>query len=83
MGVEAVPFSAIVWVQLRLFVVDHWVLLAGPALNSRNCYDFKLTGCLGIHWAGDSWINADDPSTSVGLNPIGDVSLFMYMDTVG
>jgi hypothetical protein len=78
MGVEAIPFSAVFWVQLGLCVVGHWVLLAWPSFNSRGCYDFKLTGCLKVHWAGDSWINADDPSASIGLNPSNDISLFMH-----
>ncbi len=78
MGVEAIPFSAVFWVQLGLLVVGHWVLLAWPTFNSRGCYDFKLTGCLKVHWAGDSWINADNPSASIGLNPSMDISLFMH-----
>ncbi len=71
MGVEAVPLSAIFWVKLRLFVEGHWVLLARPTFKVRGCCDFKLTGCLGVHWAGDSWVNADNPSASVWLNPVG------------
>jgi hypothetical protein len=69
MSVEAVALSAVSRVQLRLFVKDHWVLLARPTFKVRGCCNFKLTGCLGVHWAGDSWINADDSSASIGLNP--------------
>ncbi len=77
-GVEAIPFSAVFWIKLGLFVVGHWVLLAWPTFNTRGCYDFKFTGCLKVHWAGDSWVNADDPSASIGLNPSMDISLFMH-----
>jgi hypothetical protein len=69
-SVEAIPFSAILWVQLGLFMVCHWVLLAWPTFKVRGGCDLQLTGCLRVVWAWDSWINADDSSTSIGLNPI-------------
>ncbi len=78
MGVEAVPFSAVPWIWLGLFVVGHWVLLAWPTLKVRSCCNLKLTGCLGVPWAGNRWINTDNASASVGLDP-GEVISFLFV----
>ncbi len=77
MGVETIPFSTIFWVRLGLCVKGHWVLLAWPAFKVRGCCDFKLTGCLGIAWTGNSWIDTDNSSASIGLDP-GEVISFRY-----